>query len=260
VINPSKANAPGNTIVGGDPNALEIDKQQRTADVTDANKRAGLAATASQQLNENDRLLQVYNTLVNSGGDDTLGVIGDQAFKDLALIPGLGDATKLNTRLGAIEAIQARLGNSISSQLKTAQGPNDVPVRGLLSTITPPDPGKLDPESFRAAMAQYQRVLQYQRDEGPIAEAYRNSNYAKADGDAYRAALKAHSDTVFKQEQQDNKPSPEQLAPTDHQPPPPPGPNDKIPLVANPVDVPKLPPDVKYFRDPNGVLHHIRGR
>ena len=205
---------PETTTGGGDTVAQSVDIEQRKNDVTDANKRAGLAATASQQLNENDRLLGIYNTLVNSGGDDTLGVIGDQAFKDLALIPGLGDATKLSTRLGAIGAIQARLGSSINNQLQAVQ-PGD-PVRGLLSTIKPPDPATLDPDSFRAAMAQYQRVLQYQRDEGPIAESYRNSNYSKADGDAYRAALKAHSDAVFKQEHQENTtppPTPVAVAP-----------------------------------------------
>jgi hypothetical protein len=198
---------PETTTSGGDSVAQGVDIEQRKNDIADANKRAELAQTAAQQINENSRLLNIYNTLVNSpGSDDTLSILGDQAFKDLASFPLMGDATKLSSRLGAMEAIQARLGNSISNQLKTVQGPNDVPVRGVLQTITPPDPTKLDPDSFRAAMEQYQRVLQYQKDEGPIAEDYRNSNYGKADGDTYRARLKAHSDAVFNREREEAKP------------------------------------------------------
>ena len=212
LINPRLgANAPGNVVVGADPNALSVDKTQRNLDITDANKRADLAQGAAQQYAENNRLLTIYNTLVNNpGSSDTAGILGDQIFKDLATFPLIGDVTKLSSRMGAMEAIQARLGNSITNQLKTVQGPNDTPVRGALQTIVPPDPTKLDPESFRAAMEQYQRVLKYQQDEGPLAETYRNSNYSKADGDAYRAALKAHSDAVFKAE---NQPPPTETPP-----------------------------------------------
>jgi hypothetical protein len=215
LINPKLgANAPGNVVVGADPNALSVDKTQRNLDITDANKRADLAQGASQQIAENNRLLNIYNTLVNTpGSSDTAGILGDQIFKDLATFPLIGDVGKLSTRMGAMEAIQARLGNSITNQLKTVQGPNDVPVRGALQTIVPPNPATLDPESFRAAMEQYQRVLKYQQDEGGIAETYRNSNYGKADGDAYRAAIKAHSDAVFKA---DNTPPP----PAETPPPP----------------------------------------
>ena len=144
VIDPLKGNTPGNVIVGGDPAATAAEHDQRVNDVADANKRAGLAQTSAQQLTENQRLLNVYNTLVNTPGtDDTAAVIGDQVFKDLATIPGLGDITKLSSRLGAITAIQARLGSSINNQLQAVQ-PGD-PVRGLLSTIKPPDPANLDP-------------------------------------------------------------------------------------------------------------------
>ena len=251
-------------IVGGDPAATAAEHDQRVADVADANKRAGLAQTAAQQLNENDRLLNVYNTLVNNPGtDDTLGVIGDQAFKDLATIPGLGDATKLSSRLGAIAAIQARLGSSINNQLQAVQ-PGD-PVRGLLSTIKPPDPASLDPDSFRAAMAQYQRVLQYQKDEGPIAETFRSSNKLKPDADAYRAGIATHADSVFKKEQQENQPpapasaaAAPAAAPAPASPPAAPNGKPKFVLVPDMATGEKLPKGT-LFRTPDGKPYRSEG-
>ena len=235
VIDPTKGNVPSNVIVGGDPAASAAEAQQRAADVADANKKAGLAQTAAQEINENQRLLNIYNTLVNSPGtDDTASIVGDQIFKDLAAIPGLGDATKLSRRLGAIAAIQGRLGNSINNQLQAVQ-PGD-PVRGLLGTIRPPDSANLDPDSFRAAMEQYQRVLQYQKDEGPIAETFRSSNKLKPDADAYRSALAAHADSVFKKQQQENQPS----APAPAPPAPAPAPAP-----------PATPPKKRWVWNPN---------
>lgn len=192
--------APEKVVSGGDPIVAAAEQKQRELDIADADRRAGLAETASQQLNENQRLLNIYNRLVNTPGTpDTASIIGDSAFQNLAKIPGLENATKLSTRLGAIQAIQARLGTSINNQLNASTGPGDTVPRGLLQRIQPPNPDS-DPESFRAAMEQYNRALQYQQDEGPTANTFRSSMKDKSSADAYRAALEAHARSVYEKE------------------------------------------------------------
>jgi hypothetical protein len=199
VINPKAGNAPGNVVYGGDPAAAKAEEQQRVSNQTDADRRAGLAESASQQLPENDRLMEIYNRLVNTPGtSDTASVIGSEGMKLLSRWTN-ADLTRLSPREGAILAIQQRLGAVVNAQLQSTQAGD--PVRGLLNRIQPPDPARLDPEQFRAAMEQYKRVLKYQAEEGSIAYGFRTSGKTKADSDKYLADLKAHADAVFKEQQ-----------------------------------------------------------
>ena len=192
ILDPTKGNAPGNVIYGGDPAQLEAQKAQLAADQKDADMRVNLANTARNNQNDLETARQLYRTAGAIGDDDVGAALSDETLKWLSDRSGF-NLTRFSKGADVRAAVGAFLKGQLGSVAQQIQGDPNSPMRGVVQQFNAyvPDPSKMSAEQFEWAVDMMEKGQDRLIEEGGPARTLQTSNHSLDDSRAYNAALEA---------------------------------------------------------------------
>ena len=192
ILDPTKGNAPGNVIYGGDPAQLEAQKAQLAADQKDADMRVNLANTARNNQNDLETARQLYRTAGAIGDDDVGAALSDETLKWLSDRSGF-NLTRFSKGADVRAAVGAFLKVQLGSVAQQIQGDPNSPMRGVVQQFNAyvPDPSKMSAEQFEWAVDMMEKGQDRLIEEGGPARALQTSNHSLDDFRAYNSALEA---------------------------------------------------------------------